>query len=204
MHPPHLLETLADIQADLNRRLVLEGKPINFWHQLTALPKRGFVSVLIYRLRRYFHFKNNLFATIIARLLKFPEFHYCHNEIDPRAEIGPGLVLSDLGGVGLGFNVIIGKNCTFMGKGTPTLGAMEDIDLEKDRIRIGDYCVLGHNAKIINPVTVADGVQIMPNAVLMTHVKSAGTVIAGFPAKAIDVVDMDTIKTWSPLLSRHI
>jgi serine acetyltransferase len=188
----------------MNRRLALEQRPLNLWNRLITIPKRGFVSVLIYRAKRYLHFKDNALAKILIRILKFPEFHYCHNELDPRADIGPGLVLSDLGGVGLGFTVIIGKNCTFMGKGTPTLGAMEGIDLHNDRIRIGNYCVIGHNVKIINPVVIADYVQMTPNSVLMTHVKTPGTVMTGFPAKAVDVINSELVKAWSPLVSRPL
>lgn len=198
------LETCRLMHADLARRLMLENKPVSLYHTLVTLPKRGFVSVVIYRLKRYLFLKQSLPAKVLLRLLKFPEFHYCHNELDPRAEIGPGLVLGDLGGVALGFTVIIGKNCTFMGKGTPTLGAMEGIDIQQDRIRIGDYCTFGHNAKIINPVTVADCVQIAPNAVVMTHVKVPGAVMSGFPAKTVDTVNIEQVKAWSPLLSRSI
>lgn len=204
MTPLSLSDTFSIIRADMNRRLALEQRPLNLWNRLITIPKRGFVSVLIYRAKRYLHFKDNALAKILIRILKFPEFHYCHNELDPRADIGPGLVLSDLGGVGLGFTVIIGKNCTFMGKGTPTLGAMEGIDLHNDRIRIGNYCVIGHNVKIINPVVIADYVQMTPNSVLMTHVKTPGTVMTGFPAKAVDVINSELVKAWSPLVSRPL
>lgn len=199
-----LHETLKLIHEDLNRRLTLEQKKPNWWLRLLITPRRGVVSVIIYRIKRYLHFKNNILAKLVIRLLKFPEFHYCHNELDPRAEIGPGLVLSDLGGVGLGLSVVIGKNCTFMGKGTPTLGAMEGVNLHIDKIIIGDFCVFGHNAKIINAVTVADCVQLAPHAVLMSHVKVPGSLIAGYPAKTIDVVQTEQVKAWSPLLSRFI
>ncbi|MDI1297808.1 hypothetical protein [Methylotenera sp.] len=197
-------QTLEDFKQDLARRLTLEGKAINFWSVLSIITSKGVTSVLLYRLKRYFYYKNNLILKSAVRLLKFPEFHYCHNELDPRAIIAPGLVLSDMGGVSLGFSVIIGKNCTFMGKATPTLGAMEGIDLMNDRIRIGDYCVIGHNVKVINPVTIADGVQIKPNSVLMTSVKESGTIIAGFPAKSVGIVPMTLIKSWSPILSQTL
>lgn len=202
MHTITLLETIKLLSEDLSRRLTLENKKPNFWRCLLLLPRRGVISVIIYRLKRYLHFKNNILAKLVIRLLKFPEFHYCHNELDPRADIGAGLVLSDLGGVGLGLSVVIGKNCTFMGKGTPTLGAMEGVNLHIDKIIIGDYCVFGHNAKIINAVTVADCVQLAPHSVLMSHVKTPGSVIAGYPAKAIDVVQIEKVKAWSPLLCR--
>lgn len=204
MSHPNLKQTFAYFKADLHRRLALEDRKNSLWNVLCILPKRSVISVLIYRLKRYLYFKNSTIASVMVRLLKFLEFYYCHNELDPRADIGHGLVLGDLGGVALGFTVVIGKNCTFMGKGTPTLGAMEGIDLEKDRITIGDYCIFGHNAKVINPVTIADGVQVSPNSVLMISVKSPGAIVAGFPAKVIGTVPMNDIKTWSPLLSRHL
>jgi len=196
-------QTWKDAKADIVRRLVLEGKKQHAWNMLFALPKRGVTSALLYRIKRYLFFKNRM-ARVLVRLLKFVEFHYCHNELDPRAEIGPGLVLSNLGGVGLGFMVIIGENCTFMGKATPTLGAMEGIDLAVDRIRIGNHCVIGHNVKVIHAVDIADGTQISPNAVLMSAVNQPGSIMAGFPARKIREVPLALVKSWSPLLSKSL
>lgn len=89
-----------------------------------------------------------------------------------------------------------------MGKATPTLGAMEGIDFLADKIRIGDYCVIGHNVKIINPITIADGVQIKANSVLIKSVVVAGSVVSGFPATTFAIVPLSSVMAWSQLLSK--
>jgi serine acetyltransferase len=197
-------ETMHLFRADLHRRLALEGRTLSTWNAMAVFFSRGVFSVLIYRLKRYLYLKNSTLANVFAWMLRFPEFHICHNELDPRAEIGPGLVLNDRGGVAISYANIIGKNCTFMGRATPTLGAMEDVNIEEDRIRIGDYCTIGPNVRIINPVTIADGVQIKANTVVMATVKHAGALISGFPARTVTVIPMDSVKAWSPLLSQFL
>jgi serine acetyltransferase len=198
--------TLAELKhyckADILRRLQLEGRSISFLSVLSCMVSRGTLSVLIYRVKRYLYFKHAKPAKILIYLLRAIEFHICHNELDPRADIGEGLVLSDLGGIGLSFSVIIGKNCTFMGKSTPTLGAIENVDMDSERITIGNYCVIGHNVKIINSVTVADGVQLKPNSVLMKSVLNIGAIVSGFPAKEVGRVPALLIDCWNPIQSK--
>lgn len=197
-------QTMGLFKADINRRLALEGKVCNGFNRFLIFYKRGLVSVFIYRIKHYLYLKNLKPLKLLIWLLRYPEFHYCHNEIDPRAEIGSGLVVSDFGGLALGGVNIIGKNCTFMGKATPTLGAMEGINFLVDKIRIGNYCVIGHNVKIINPITIADGVQIKPNSVLIRSIATAGSVVSGFPAITTAVVPLVTVMAWSPLLSQFV
>jgi len=191
-------------KADVCRRLFLEGKNANFFGVCTIFFNRGVISVLIYRLSRYLYLKNTLVAKIFIRLLRYIEFHYCRNEIEPGAVIGGGFVLSDFGGVAISDANIIGENCTFMGKATPTLGGMEGVNILLDRIRIGDYCIFGHNVRIVNHVTIANGVQIKANSVVMHSLLTEGAVVSGFPARKIAVMPMDLIVNWSPLISKML
>lgn len=196
--------TVSHIKADILRRLVLEKKPCNTPNFILAFANRGTLSVLIYRIKRYLHGKNNVFLSLLIKIIRYIEFQLCHNEIDPRAIIGPGFVIVNSGGVSLSFSNIIGKNCTFMGYATPTLGAMEDVDLNIDRIVIGDYCTLSCGVRIINNVSIANGVQIKPNSVLMHSIHTPGAVVSGFPARQIAVIDMEKICRWSPIKSDFI
>lgn len=165
---------------------------------------RGVILVAIYRFKRYFYHQNNRFFRVLAWLLRFPEFHLCHAEIDPRADIGQGFVLNNYGGMSVPHACTIGKNCTFMGRTTPTLGAMEDVNHETDRIVIGDYCVLGHNVRIINPVTIANGTQIKANSVVMASVIQEGSLISGFPARKVGEVPLAIVMAWSPIIRAFI
>lgn len=191
-------------KADVVRRLTLEGKKTNLFSVFTVILSRGVISVLIYRISRYLYLKNTLIAKIFIRLLRYVEFHYCRNEIEPGAVIGGGFVLTDFGGVAISHANIIGENCTFMGKATPTLGGMEGVNILLDRIRIGDYCIFGHNVRVVNHVTIASGVQIKANSVVMHSLLTEGSIVSGYPARKIAVMPMESMIEWSPLLSRKI
>jgi serine acetyltransferase len=199
-----LYETLRLFKADLRRRIWLENQKFTLWQALKILYKRGVVLVFIYRLKRYFFLKNSKPFKLFIWLLRIPEYQYCHSEIDPAADIAEGLVLSDFGGIGISFYNIIGKNCTFVGRGTPTLGAMEDVNHAEDKIKIGDYCVIGPNVRIVNPVSIASGTQIKANSVVMSSISKEGSLVSGFPAKEIAVIPIQMVMQWSPILSRSV
>lgn len=197
-------ETLNHAKQDISRRLYLEGKENTYLNALIAVFYRGVMMVLIYRLNHYLHYKNGRLAKLLIRLIRYIEFQYCHSEIEPSTQIGPGLVLTDFGGIGISSANIIGKNCTFLGKATPTLGAMEDVEVGVDKIRIGDYCVIGPNVRIVNHVDIAQGVQIKANSVVMSSIKQEGAIVSGFPAKEIGHVSLEDLMAWSPILCRKV
>lgn len=197
-------ETFLLFKADVKRRLYLEGKVITYANAAMILLHRGVVSVFLYRLSHYFYFKNTWLAKIFLRVLRYVEYHYCRNEIEHGAEIGAGLVLSDGGGVAISDANIIGKNFTCMGRATTTLGGVEEVNVGVDKIVIGDDCVFGHNVRIISNVTIADGVQIQSNSVIMQSVLTAGAVMSGFPARKIAELPLKQVQAWSPLISQKI
>ncbi len=197
-----LTDSYQLFKADVLRRLILEGKNTHIFGVLTIAFKRGVISVLIYRLNRYLYLKNTLIAKVLIRFLRYVEFHLCHNEIEPGAMIGGGLVLNDFGGIAISDANIIGKNCTFMGKATPTLGAIEGVNVLVDRIRIGDYCIFGHNVRVVNHVTIANGVQIKANSVVMHSLLTEGLVVSGYPARKVAQLPLEAIVNWSPLTSK--
>jgi len=197
-------ETLTLFTADVKRRLTLEGKPVNFLGASTIILSRGVISVFLYRMSHYLYLKNSIMGKIFIRFLRYIEFHYCRNEIEPGAVIGAGLVFNDFGGIAISHANIIGKNCTFMGKATPTLGAIEGVNILLDRIRIGDYCIFGHNVRVISNVTIANGTQIKANSVVMHSLLTEGAIVSGFPAKKIGVIAMNSVVNWSPISSKML
>jgi len=199
-----LKQTIEFLMADIDRRICLTGQAVTLLNRFFILFNRGVILVAIYRFKRYFYHKKGRFYKLLAWLLRFPEFHLCHAEIDPRADIGRGFVLNDDGGMSVPHACTIGKNCTFMGRATPTLGAMEDVNHKTDRIVIGDYCVLGHDVRIINPVTIASGTQIKAHSVVMSSVATEGSIISGFPARKVGEVPLETVMAWSPIIRNFI
>lgn len=189
-------QTIRNLAADIRRRKMLEGKSDHGFSTFSILFKGGVVSVILYRISRYIIHTRFRF---LYKLLVLIEHFYTKNEISPLADLGPGLVIADCGGVGITRVTVAGENCTFLGANSITLGAMEGFDLEKDRISIGNHCVIGSRVRIIRPVTIADATQIKNNSVVMFSVDKVGSVVAGFPAKRRSVESLEHVLAWNPL-----
>ncbi len=192
-------ETMRIVRADLNRRLVLEGRRTNLLNTLELLLHRGAAVVVIYRITRYLRSRGLVTLARIGRMLGT---HIGKSEIHINAEIGPGLVVSDLGGIGIPNFAIIGSNCTFLGPALLTLGGMDHVDLNTDRIVLGNECVIGQGARVLGAVELGDGTQVKTNSVVITSFKKPGQIVSGIPARRRGVVPLERIRTWSPLTGR--
>ena len=193
-----LKTTFHDIKADFKRRVKLEGEEhFGLLNKLVLLIKPGFVGVVCYRLS---HYLIETRISVLCRLLHAINFFYARVEIDPEAHIGPGLVLSDIGGIGIPDAVVIGKNCTFLGFNTLTLNKVGDVDFHYAQIVLGDHCVLGVRSKVMRPITIADGAQIKDGSVVMFPVAKTGTTLSGIPAKKRQIDDYENIINWNPLM----
>ncbi len=188
-------ETLENLKCDYRRRVRLEGYH-HFFEKVAVWLKPGMVGVVCYRFSHYFAQGKLRF---LCRLLLLIEHVYCRNEISPYATIGPGLVLGDIGAIGVPSTVVIGKNCTFQGFNTLTLNAISGIDFTVDKIVIGDYCFLGSRAKIMRPISIANGAQVVNNSVVMFSVAKEGATVSGVPAKRRKIGDYNKIMQWNPL-----
>ena len=194
---PTFKQTMQNLAADIRRRKALEGKKAGLASTLCIVFKGGVVSVILYRVSRY------LIGTrfrFLYKILVLIEHFYTKNEISPIADLGPGLVIADCGGVGITRVTIAGENCTFLGANSITLGAMEGFDLAKEHIVIGNHCVIGARVRIIRPVEIADATQIKHNSVVMFSVDKVGSVVSGFPAKRRSVENPENVLAWNPLV----
>jgi serine O-acetyltransferase len=177
----HFKTTLDYLSADMQRRLALKTLPFTFSHVLCELFKPGMMAVILYRLS-YYLAKNRI--PLLPTLLFWLNYLYgASNEISPKAEIGSGLVLGDLGAHGLSCYCRIGRNLTLLGENTITMGAIEGIDFDRDFISIGDDVTLEAGAKIMKPVTIANGVRIRANSLVMKSQMQVGAVLIGVPAR---------------------
>lgn len=194
------LNTTFDyLKADFNRRALLKRK--HGFAQFLMLFEKGMVGVVCYRISRYFALNH---LGLLYRLVALLEHFYVRNEISPLAEIGPGLVLGDAGPVGIPSQTVMGRNCTLIGRNTLTLGAIEGVDLAVDKIVMGDHCVLGFGARVMKPVNLADGTQIMDNSVAMFTARKPACLFAGVPARRAKQGEYDAVVKWNPLLSGPI
>jgi serine acetyltransferase len=187
---------IEDLKADLARRRLLEEVAPGLLATLAMLTRRGVSTVVLYRLSRYCVMHRMGF---LARLLAIVEYFYTKNEISPLAEIGPGLVIGGAGGVGITRVTVAGCNCTFLGCNSITLGAMEGFDVARDRIVIGDHCVIGPRVRVMRPLELANGTQLKSNSIVLSSTTVPGTTLSGVPARRREVVPYDDLIRWNPL-----
>jgi serine O-acetyltransferase len=157
--------------------------------------------VVIYRLNHYLGIRG---FRKLARLGRFFQSHLSKSEIHTNARIGPGLVASDMGGIGIPNFAIIGENCTFLGHTLLTLGGMHDVDFEYDHIVIGNDCVIGQGARLLGAIELGDGTQVKTNSVVITSFTKPGQIVAGIPARRRGVVPLERVRAWSPLIGQFI
>lgn len=199
--PPTLRAALTLARMDLNRRLQLEGRASSVLARLSLLLHRHGMGVFLYRLFDYADGRGWRLISKIGHLLLF---FLGRVEIHPGARIGPGLVLPAIGGVGLPSFCTIGRNCTFEGPVLLTIGGMEGIDLSRDRIVLGDDCVIGSYVRIIGAVNLGHGTQVKARSVVMTSFPKEGYLISGAPARRRAVLPRARIQGWSPLTGRPL
>ncbi len=102
-------------------------------------------------------------------------------EIHPAATIGRRFFIDHGMGVVIGETAIIGDDCTVY-HGV-TLGGTS-WDKGKRHPTLGDNVVVGAGAKVLGPITIADGARIGSNAVVVKDVPSGATVV-GIPGRVV-------------------
>lgn len=199
--PPTLRLALRLARLDLDRCLLLQGRPQNLPNRLLlSLSRRG-MGVVLYRI---FDCLANRGHRILGRIGQLLMYFCGRVEIHFGARIGPGLVLPEVGGVGLPSFCRIGRNCTFEGPVLLTIGGMEGIDLENDKIIIGDDCTIGSYTRIIGAITLGNGTQVKARSVVMTSFLREGYLLSGAPARRRAVLPIEQIRAWSPLTGQPL
>lgn len=189
-------ETIQHIKADIKRRLILDQQPVELLYAITALVKPGVMVVMIYRLSRFCHYHR---LRALCKVFSLMTQLINTSEVSPLADIAGGFVIADAGAIGIPAATTIGKNCTFMGLNSITLGAMQHEPGPDDRIIIGDHCVLGTFSRVMRPVSLANGTQVKPCSVVISSVKKEGQSLVGVPARRKQQTDYEAIKRWNPL-----
>jgi serine O-acetyltransferase len=99
-------------------------------------------------------------------------------DIDPAADIGPGLLIPHVGTIRVHGSTKMGADCALyqgctIGAGPRGGGAT-----------IGDHVYISCNSSIIGAVTVGDGAVIAANTLVISNVPAVATAI-GVPARII-------------------
>lgn len=102
---------------------------------------------------------------------------WAKSEIYDAMPIGPGLYISNGGGVIIGATSI-GKNCTIAS--TVTMG----MDLNGKTPRIGDNVVIGNNSVIYGDINIGNGVVVSENSVV-SKTMPENVLVKGNPARIV-------------------
>ena len=110
-----------------------------------------------------------------------------HIDLDPGAEIGPGLLIPHVGTIRVHADTKMGADCSIyhgctIGAGPRPGGAT-----------VGDHVYIACNSSIIGAVTVGDSVVIAANTLVIDNVP-AGVTAIGVPARILPATDGMTSK----------
>lgn len=124
----------------------------------------GFQAVVLHRLAAAL---KRLGVPLLAPAVARTNLLLTGVDINPRATIGPGLVISHGVGLVVGADVVVGRNALLHHQvtlGAPTVGRIDSCP------RLGDDVVLGAGAKIFGGVEIGDGSFVGAGVVLTRSV----------------------------------
>lgn len=104
-------------------------------------------------------------------------------EINPRAHLGPGLMIPHDGHIVIG-PVRVGRHCTISHGVTIGQGLQGEGPAEEDTPVIGDRVWVGPGAVIAGPIRVGSDASVGANSVLLRDVPPRGVVL-GVPARVL-------------------
>ncbi len=193
MHDERAGATLGSAKRDFavdrakGYTIVLSGVDAPWQEKLPyVLLDSEFHCVAVYRLGQYAaelrqrHPRAGVFVIVAHRVLNRWISHVDHAEINRRAQIGPGLILTHRHGILIG-PVVIGRNCAI--HQNVTIGERMAAG-DKGVPTIGNDVWIGPGAVITGAITVGDGVTISAGTVLSKDVP-AGCLVAGNPARVV-------------------
>ena len=169
-------EELISIREDI--KCVFDRDPAarNTWEVLTCYP--GLHAVILHRLN---HSLWNLGLKWLARWFSYFSRWMTGIEIHPGATIGHRFFIDHGMGVVIGETAEIGDDCTLY-HGV-TLGGTT-WNKGKRHPTLKNNVVVGAGAKVLGPITLAEGVRIGSNAVVTKDVDEDSTVV-GVPGRVI-------------------
>jgi len=150
----------------------------------TGCFSEGFWALTIYRIQHsLLHARPALLwlpARIVMAVVKKLFSMITHINLDPHAEIGPGMLIPHVGPIQVFPWARIGADCAIhhvctIGAGSRPGGPV-----------IGDHVMLGCHSCVLGPVNVGDGARIGAGAVVVHDVPPGATVV-GVPARVARV-----------------
>lgn len=101
-------------------------------------------------------------------------------DIDPQAQIGPGLYIAHIGGVHINPGAVLGRNCDMAHRITIGASAMGRSGIPV----IGDNVYIGTGAVLVGKIKVGSNAKIAANTLVITNVPEGATVM-GVPGRIV-------------------
>ena len=166
----------ARIREDIQCVFARDPAARNSFEVLTAYP--GLHAVLIHRVsHRLWQWRLKWLARIFSNIGRW----FTGIEIHPGATIGRRFFIDHGMGVVIGETAEIGDDCTLY-HGV-TLGGTS-WQKGKRHPTLANDVVVGAGAKVLGPITLADGVRVGSNAVVVKDVPAGATVV-GIPGRVV-------------------
>ncbi|MFK5985780.1 MAG: serine O-acetyltransferase [Pseudomonadota bacterium] len=167
----------AHLKEDIS--CVFERDPAarSFFEVLTTYP--GVHAMVFYRFSHWLWISN---LKWIARLISHFGRFFTGIEIHPGATIGRRFFIDHGMGVVIGETAEIGDDCTLY-HGV-TLGGTS-LAVGKRHPTLANNVVVGAGAKVLGPITLAEGSRVGSNAVVVKDVPEFGTVV-GIPGRVVN------------------
>ncbi len=146
-----------------------------------AILSAGFRAILLYRIGTWLKKKRVRFIPVILERLIH---HLCHCWISFSAEIGPGFLIAHVGGLIIGGQTRIGRNCDVR-QNVTFGGNFNKVDQDgRTQPWIGDSVSFGAGAVVIGPIRIGSNSIIGANTVITSDVPD-NVIVFGVPGKII-------------------
>lgn len=151
-------------------------------HGYSGWGSEGFWALTVYRIQRALqHAKPRLLwllPCVLMAVVKKIVTLVTHINLNPNANIGPGLLLPHVGPIRVHPEATIGADCTI--HHVCTIGA----GVKPGAPVLGDHVLMGCHACVLGPVSVGDGAQIGAGAVVVSDIPMHATAV-GVPARIL-------------------
>jgi len=169
------------LSCDYQRTIKNKSKGNVLKYCFSFFSNAGFRAVFLYRLGRLF-FLNKMFflAGMCQRLMH----HLAHSWISVRSDIGPGFLITHVGGIVIGGDTRIGSNCDI--RQNVTFGGNYNKISSTGRTQpyLEDNISIGAGAVIIGPIKIESNSIVGANSVVNRDVP-ANVIVFGIPAVVV-------------------
>lgn len=162
-------ELRGALAGDAERLRVQTTNPFRL--ALLALTSPAFSAIAIARVASLFSRR----GAPLGRLLAMLNLRLNGADIDPRAELGSGLLLQHPVGVVIGGGVRIGKDCTVMSGAVFGRRLISALDGASDYPKISDRVFVGANATILGGIEIGSGCKVAAGSVVLIDLPAGAT-----------------------------